>query len=374
MINKKVHILLIFSVFWLYLGCNKVELPEPVEEGTLFHMIGEMNGSSFYIGIDDPQYIMVPDAALNDHGVWEMSGSLKSRNPKNQRELKVVLRNYQISSSKPGLSFRLAQGQHPNFLSDGALVEVTPLHLQVVGHEGLIIDSLQVVGVDSTALFDETTIHLEEQSHRQVKMVYSYPGDKHCSIHTHVFANTASKTVVPNWHVTESNGGSALLQVHVDEYDLSHFTEFKWNDGAFYGTSWRVSQAGWYVLEIKDTEGNIYRHRKYLHKSGNYFSTLGNELGLRAAWLDKTHIRDFIQKGSLHVEYTHSDGKCYHSSNEPIAPGSITITSISEPKVYNDHLAVIEVSLNLNLTLHAVDGSRLQLQNVSGTFALGIPY
>ena len=374
MINKKVLTILFLCTLWIYLGCNKVELPEPVEEGTLFHLDGLIDGSTFYMGIDDPQYIMVPDAQLNDHDIWEMKGTLKSRNPKNQRELKIVLRNYQVSSAKPGLNFRLAPGHHTNFLASGAMVEVTPLHLQVVGHEGLVIDSIQVIGVDSTSLYDETTVHTDEPSHRQVKLIYSYPGEKNCSVHTHVFANTASKTVVPNWHIADSDQQGALLKIHVEDYDLSHFVEFKWNDGAYYGTSWRVTDAGWYVLELKDQDGNVYRHRKYLHKSGNYYSTLGNQIGLRAAWLDKTHIMDFIQKGSLHIEYVHSDGKCYHSSNYPLAPGSVILHAIREPKVFNERLAVIELDLKLNLTLYAADGSALQLQDVSGIFALGIPY
>lgn len=360
-------------LFLMMVSCNKVELPNPNHEGVRYELEGELNGEPFYIGIGSPEIEMVPHYNLDDHEVWEMSGTLRSKELSRLPNFRLSLRNYERGSQKLGEQTDVVSGPHSIYHSEGVSKVMHPLHLWVMNYDGLTIDSLGIDQKDTYEGREETILHFEHRSPHHLTLKYSYPEVKGCYLTTHVRANSTDDLVIANWHVYQQNSAEATLRVHAIGADISNYPTFKWSTGET-GREIVVQQAGWYTISITNASNQTFVHHKYLHKTNEGdFVTYGHDIGIGSNWQNPEMITDLIQTGAIDLEYQDENGVSYRPIADANEDPRVTIAKINSPRYHPNGTLSFDIEVSFTCTMENDAGDRIRFNNVEGIIAIGVP-
>ena len=365
--------LLCLAISLLMVSCKKVELPDPDHEGVRYELTGELDGEPFYLGIGSPEIEMVPHHNLDEHDVWQMSGTLRSKEMSRVPNFRLSLRNYEQGGEKRGEQTEVLSGPHSIYHSEGVSRLMHPLHLLVKNYNGLSIDSIRIDQKDNYEGREETILHFDRQSPHQLTLRYSYPGVDGCYLTTHVRANSTDDLVIANWHVYQQNSTEATLRVHLNGADISDYSTFKWSTGET-GREIVVQQGGWYSISITNQSNQTFVHHKYLHRTNEGdFTTYGHDISIDANWQNPEMITDLVQTGAIDLEYQDENGVSYRPIANPNEDPRVTISKINLPRHHPSGTLSFDIVVSFTCTMENDAGEQIHFRDVEGIIAIGVP-
>lgn len=369
--SKYTATLLFFCLFLF--GCEKVEIPEPTEEGTRYELSGLKDGEPFYIGLESPEFEVIPHCTLDDHNLWHLSSTIKSKTEDGHPSFLISLRNYNINRQLNAHSFELTEGQHNFYQTEGIIDSIWPLELSFEGTDYVMLENISLQDSMVYLYSDSITLGLDEKSSIPINIVYNVPGASGCIIRSVVDGEQdAGFLPMPNWHIDAQSYDSARLKsaiYYLDEDIANHH----WNNNEQNPLT-HSDTTGWFNVTYEDIHANRYFHHKHLSKNeeGEFF-TYADDLLIAFKWLEKTISRDILQPGSLELQYTNNAGKLFEIAPNQADNNFITIANRSHSVHYETGISALEIDIEFSVDMIANDGEVISFREVSGTIVIGVP-
>ncbi len=367
------YIAVIFLIL-TFSGCEKVEVPEPSEEGTRYELSGLKNGEPFYIGLASPEFEAIPHCTLDEEDLWHLSSTIKSRTHDGNPSFLITLRNYNVSRQLNASSFDLTSGKHALYNPDGILDTIQPLFINFKGTDYLKLERISIADQTFNMSRDSITLKLNKKRNTPLSLIYHVPDAKDCIIET-VVSDRANDGYLPlaNWHIEDQSNNSVRLRSEI-YHMYQDIAAHHWNTSEI-EAHLHADSTGWFNVTYKDVNNNLYFHHKHLSKNedGEYL-TYGDNISATYRWLEESIIRDLQQPGSVELQYTDESGQVYTIAPDQLENHFIKMTNRPQRLHHETGIVAVEVDIQFTLDMVNASGNVASFKDIKGIIVIGVPF
>lgn len=371
-----VALLLVFLIF----SCERVDLPGPVVEGLPFELRGTLGGEAFTMGIDQEGFQMTTEARYNENdSIWEFAGRLEAGDGRIGPSLSLGFRPEFTGRSLLQTQVDIFTHTNWRFYShEGRMITRNPLTLSPNFDENDIsIRRVYITGSSESLVNIDGGWQWEAENAESLPICVEYENSKKYPglFCTHIFQDKNGEVALSNWVINSATDSTAVLEAKIQNPEKEQIFEYDWGEGYQEKRSFSVSTSGTYELKARDQNGLVYSHRKKLltDPSAATYNTYGNVIPLVSTWGEPRVITEHTQRGSIRFLYVDSNGEEWRLSKHQ--PSNATF-KILDRKNYKRDMAgnpTIALLIELNCLLTNRQGDLLELENLSGWFAIGMP-
>lgn len=359
---------IVFSI-----SCNKVEIPDPKQDGLPFGLKGTLDGAPFTINLDQAGY-MLETSSEHDDNVWLFKGKLTRVNTAGvtSGEFELGIRHIietadsNVSDQRP---FDLQNWLF--FQRNGQIREFSPLSISIDNNEGIHINRIVLengAGISGQPTYE---FRMENRESQKVCVYYTYK-QRMSFFCTHIPESDLNQISPPDWDIRTQNDSlrNAVLQVVFSD----EIKSVKWQNDQE-GREITVNEPGRYIVRILDKNDHFHIHSKDLiwNSGEGKFETYGSSLMMQVRWKERTQVLDQKQTRSIVIKIKDHQGKLL-SSDIPQGPDASFRIIESRPYLNNSKgEPTIALKVVINCILETEEGKKVALRNFEGWIAVGLP-
>jgi len=361
-------------------SCERIELPEPIVEGLVFELTGTLGGEPFSIGIDQEGYQMTTAARFHENdSIWEFSGRLEPIDGRIGPSLSLNFR--------PEFTGRLliqdeaeifTQSNWRFFSQEGRKSTLNPFTLNASFDEnGISIKRIYVPGSSVNLLKNDDQWQWETEEIESLPICIDYENAEKKSglLCTHLIPEKDGAMTFVNWGVTNATDSTAVLVAKIQNLSQNQQFKYDWGEGFQENRNYHVKNEGTFELKVMDQNGIVYSHRKSLirdRETGN-FITYANVINLESTWGEPRLVSDYTQRGSIKLNFKDSNGVEWRLSPEQNERATFRILDRKVYKEDREGNSTIALLLELSCLLENTQNEQMEIENLKGWFAIGMP-
>jgi hypothetical protein len=355
------------------ISCNKVEIPDPKQDGLPFGLSGTLDGAPFAINLDQAGINLETSSEQYDN-VWIFKGKLArlNNNGITPSEFELGIR-HRIETADSNITDQKPFDPQNWFFfqRNGQLREFSPLLISVENNEGIQIN--RIVLENGTGILGQPAyeFRMDKREAQRVCVHYTYK-QRMSFFCTQIPESNLNQISLPNWDIRTQNDSlrNAVLQVvFADE-----IKSVKWQNDQE-GREITTSEPGRYNVRIEDKNDQFHVHSKDLiwNSVDSKFETYGSSIMMQARWKERTQVLDQKQTRSIVIKIRDNQGKLL-SSDIPQGPEASFRIIESRPYLNNAKgEPTIALKVEINCLLETEEGKKVALRNFEGWIAVGLP-
>lgn len=368
--------LLCYFCFLALLSCDPVEIPEPREDGIAFGLEGTVDGTPLSLSLDGPDQVMATHAVfIPNDSMWTFVGQLGAPDSIKGSSLTLAFRHpLRGLNDIPDIAPLFDTLDWDFFHDEGREITLHPVDIEVLAPPSTGIERIYSPDVSGQWEFRRVgTLNLRERKKIQLCVEYQngqgLPG-RFCSPLT---PGNMSQVPVLNWNVERQTNDSAYLKAQITPSSPIGNIEYRWQESNWTDQplfSTRRPQ----TIKVESRHpaiGSLVHEKQLVQSNSGKFQTYGNDIQIIADWQPPRTVINRRQPGSFIVRYRDAQGRNWRW--KPGAPGEFEILEHRAHAVNELGQPTRALRIRLSCTLENFFGDTIQIENLEGWFAIGLP-
>nr|MBS0038588.1 hypothetical protein [Saprospiraceae bacterium] len=359
-----------------FLSCEKVEIPEPKVEGILFKLEGKIDGEDLSVGIDNEDNLMRTYSTFDERdSIWEFSGYLGPRQGVSGPSFKMAFRpNFKGRQITLNTGEVFDRENWNLYNHRGIETRRYPVHLSADHNDSIELTRFYLANQSGQQASSHILIvQLNERKSITACADYETITGQKGSFCSEISADQNGAIPVANWVVAEHSGNQIKLAAKMNNSNAGYL--FNWDGEYSEESKLIVNREGTYEVKAKDENGRIFSHKKDLLYDDNQdeYSTYGNDLSLSAEWRNEVTAVDRVQTSSFRFKYTDGSGRDWILAPEQGENNSLRILDQQMHRNNPEEEPTRALLIELNCTLQNTENEILEVHNLRGWIAVGVP-